>query len=61
LLLGFVLGNLVEETCSALIISHCDLMTFLNQPISAGLLTVALIILPILPTIRKGRDNVFAE
>ena len=48
-------------TCAALIISYGDMMTFLDQPISAGLLTVALIILPLLPTIRKGRDEVFAE
>jgi hypothetical protein len=37
------------------------MMAFLVQPISAGLLRVALIILPLLLTIRKGRDEVFAE
>jgi hypothetical protein len=38
-------------------------MTFLDHPISAGLLAVALIILALalLPTIRKGRDEVFVE
>jgi putative tricarboxylic transport membrane protein len=35
------------------------MMSFLDHPISARLLAVALIILTLLPTIRKGRDEVF--
>ncbi len=64
LLLGFVLGKLMEENLRrALIISRGDMMTFLERPISAGLLAVAVILLVValLPTIRKGRDEVFVE
>jgi putative tricarboxylic transport membrane protein len=64
LLLGFVLGKLMEENLRrALIISRGDLMTFLDRPISAALLAVAvlLLIIALLPTIRKGRDEVFVE
>ncbi|HEX2554351.1 MAG TPA: tripartite tricarboxylate transporter permease [Microvirga sp.] len=64
LLLGFVLGRLMEENLRrALIISRGDMMTFLDRPISAGLLAVAVILLVIalLPSIRKGRDEVFVE
>ena len=64
MLLGFVLGKLMEENLRrALIISRGDMMTFLDHPISAGLLAVALVILALalLPTIRKGRDEVFVE
>jgi putative tricarboxylic transport membrane protein len=64
MLLGFVLGKLMEENLRrALLISRGDMMTFLDHPISAGLLAVALVILALalLPTIRKGRDEVFVE
>jgi putative tricarboxylic transport membrane protein len=64
MLLGFVLGRLMEENLRrALIISRGDMMTFLDRPISAGLLAVAVILLVIalLPSIRKGRDEVFVE
>ena len=64
LLLGFVLGKLMEENLRrALIISRGDMMTFLERPVSAGLLAVAFILLAIalLPTIRKSRDEVFVE
>jgi putative tricarboxylic transport membrane protein len=64
MLLGFVLGRLMEENLRrALIISRGDLMTFLDRPISAALLAVAalLLALALLPSIRKGRDEVFVE
>ncbi|ANY83122.1 hypothetical protein BB934_33550 (plasmid) [Microvirga ossetica] len=64
LLLGFVLGKLMEENFRrALIISRGEIMTFVDHPVSAGLLVVALIVLvlALLPTIRKGRDEVFVE
>ncbi len=64
LLLGFVLGRLMEENLRrALIISRGDMMTFIDRPISAGLLAVAalMLVLALLPTIRKGRDEVFVE
>jgi putative tricarboxylic transport membrane protein len=39
------------------------MMTFLTHPVSAGLLVVALLVLvlALLPTIRRGRDEVFTE
>ncbi|MGH6782266.1 MAG: tripartite tricarboxylate transporter permease, partial [Sphingomonadaceae bacterium] len=64
MLLGFVLGKLMEEKLrQALIISRGSFMTFLERPISAGLLAVAAIILVIalLPSISKKRDEVFTE
>ena len=64
MLLGFVLGRLMEENLRrALVISRGDMMTFLERPISAGLLAVAvlLLVLALLPSVRRGRDEVFTE
>ncbi|KAB0264347.1 tripartite tricarboxylate transporter permease [Microvirga brassicacearum] len=64
LLLGFVLGKLLEENLRrALILSRGSLDTFIERPISAALLAVAavLLVLALLPSIRKGRDEVFVE
>ena len=64
LLLGFVLGKLMEENLRrALIISRGSMETFIERPISAGLLAVAaiLLVIALLPSIRKGRDEVFTE
>lgn len=64
MLLGFVLGKLMEEKLrQALIISRGSFMTFIERPISAGLLIVAIVILVIalLPSISKKRDEVFTE
>jgi putative tricarboxylic transport membrane protein len=64
MLLGFVLGKLMEENLRrALIISRGEMSTFVTHPISAGLLAVAalLLIIALLPSIRKGRDEVFVE
>jgi putative tricarboxylic transport membrane protein len=64
LLLGFVLGKLMEENFRrALIIARGELTTFVDHPVSAALLIVAAIVflLAMLPTIRKGRDEVFVE
>lgn len=64
MLLGFVLGRLMEEKLrQALGISRGDFMTFVERPISAGLLLVAfaLIVIALLPSIRKNRDEVFTE
>jgi putative tricarboxylic transport membrane protein len=63
LLLGFVLGRLMEENLRrALSLARGDLATFARRPISAGLLLVALVVLVIavLPSIRRGREEVFA-
>jgi TctA family transporter len=64
LLLGFVLGPLLEEHLRrAMIISRGDPMTFIERPISAALLAVAAIaiVLSLLPAIRRKREEVFVE
>ena len=64
LLLGFVLGPLLEEHLRrAMIISRGDPMTFLERPISASLLALAAIaiVVSLLPAFRKKREEVFVE
>ena len=64
LLLGFVLGKLMEEKLrQALIISRGSFMTFVERPISLLLLVVAVAVLVIalLPSMSKKRDEVFTE
>lgn len=64
LLLGFVLGPLLEEHLRrAMIISRGDPMTFLERPISAGLLVFAALamVVSLLPVIRKRREEIFFE
>jgi len=64
LLLGYVLGRLLEEKMrQALIISRGSFMTFVERPISAGLLAVAVVVLVValLPSISKKRNVVFTE
>jgi TctA family transporter len=46
ILLGFVLGPLVEENFRrSLLLSHGDLMVFLQRPISAGFITASVILI----------------
>jgi putative tricarboxylic transport membrane protein len=64
MLLAFVLGRLMEEKLrQALVISRGSFLTFVERPLSAGLLLISLVlvIIAILPTIRKSREQVFAE
>ena len=64
LLLGFILGPLLEEYLRrALIISRGDATVFLTRPISLTLLILAAaaFVLAILPTVRRKRDVVFEE
>jgi putative tricarboxylic transport membrane protein len=64
LALGFVLGPLLEEKLrTAMLLARGNPMTFLQRPISAGLLLVAAIMLTavLLPKIRRGRDEAFQE
>jgi len=64
LLLGFVLGPLLEENMRrALTISRGDPSIFLTRPISAALLGLAVLalVLAVLPAIRRRRDEVFLE
>ena len=64
LLLGFVLGPLMEENLRrAMILSRGDPTTFVTRPISLTLLFIALAVLIVvfLPSIRKKREEVFVE
>ena len=64
LLLGFVLGPLLEENFRrAMTISRGDASVFLTRPISLAMLVVAAVFLvvAVLPSIKKKRDVVFAE
>ncbi|UXU76462.1 MULTISPECIES: tripartite tricarboxylate transporter permease [unclassified Paracoccus (in: a-proteobacteria)] len=64
LLLGFVLGPLLEENLRrAMILSRGDPSTFVTRPISAGLLLLALAVLVLVftPQIRRRRNEVFTE
>jgi TctA family transporter len=64
LLLGFVLGPLLEDHLRrALIISRGDPTIFIESPVSAVflVLAVAAIVLAVLPAIRRRREVVFAE
>src|SRR5512138_3849500 len=64
LLLGFVLGRLMEENLRrALAISRGSLETFVARPISIAFLVVGAFVLTIavLPMVRKRREEVFTE
>jgi TctA family transporter len=64
LLLGFVLGPLLEENLRrAMIISRGDPSVFVTRPISAILLllAVAVLVVVFLPSVRRKRDEVFVE
>src|SRR5665811_1812053 len=64
LVLAFVLGPLMEENLRrAMLIARGDATVFMTRPISAGLLLVAafLLVLAMLPMIRKRREEVFVE
>src|SRR5437763_1662717 len=62
MLLGFVLGPLMEENLRrAMLIARGDPTTFLVRPISGSLLAIAalLLVIAVLPMIRSKRDEVF--
>ncbi len=64
LLLGFVLGRLMEENLRrALAISRGQLATFIQRPLSGTLLAVAVVVLllAVLPGVRRRRQEVFTE
>jgi putative tricarboxylic transport membrane protein len=63
-LLGFILGPLMEENLRrAMLIARGNPMVFLNRPISAVLLAISvfLLLLVILPNVRKKREEAFRE
>jgi putative tricarboxylic transport membrane protein len=64
LLLGFVLGPLMEENLRrAMLIARGDATVFFTRPISGGLLAVAFVLLAFaaMPKIRRRREEVFVE
>ena len=64
LLLGFVLGPMLEENLRrAMILGRGDPTTFLTRPISLALLlmAVAVLVIVLLPQVRKKRAEVFVE
>jgi putative tricarboxylic transport membrane protein len=64
LLLGFVLGPLMEENLrKAVAIARGDLNEILTRPLTAALLLSAaiLLIVALLPAIRKRRETIFVE
>ena len=64
MLLGFVLGRLMEEKLrQALIISRGSFTTFIERPLSGVLLLVALVVMTVavMPAIRKKREEAFQE
>jgi TctA family transporter len=64
LMLGFILGPMLEEYLRrAMLLSRGDPLTFVTNPISAGMLIASaiLLVIVILPTVRKKREDVFTE
>jgi putative tricarboxylic transport membrane protein len=64
LLLGFVLGRLMEENLRrALALSRGDPATFVQRPVSAAMLALAVLVLvvAVVPSMRRRRDEVFTE
>ena len=64
LLLGFVLGPMMEENFRrALLLSRGDFSVFVTRPLSASLLAVAalLVVLVSVPAFKKTREEAFVE
>jgi TctA family transporter len=64
LLLGFVLGPMMEENLRrALLLSRGDPTVFVTRPLSLVMLLMAaaLLLLIVVPNIRRRREDVFAE
>jgi len=64
LILGFVLGPLMEENLRrAMLIARGDVTVFVTRPISGTLLGIAVLLLVLagLPMLRKRREEVFVE
>jgi TctA family transporter len=64
LLLGFILGPMMEENLRrALLLSRGDWSAFVTRPLSASLLlaALALIVIVMLPSIKKRREEAFQD
>jgi putative tricarboxylic transport membrane protein len=64
LLLGFVLGRLMEEKMrQALALSEGSFMTFVERPVAATLLALAaaVMVIAVLPAVSRSRQKAFQE
>jgi putative tricarboxylic transport membrane protein len=64
LILGFILGPLMEENLRrAMLLSRGDWFVFFQRPISLGMLLVAALLLAVVlaPAVRKKREEAFVE
>lgn len=64
MLLGFIIGPMMEEYLRrALLLSHSDPLVFVQRPISAVMLGMAVLALAVvlLPALRKKREEAFKE
>jgi putative tricarboxylic transport membrane protein len=64
LLLGFILGPMMEENLRrALLLSRGDWSVLVTRPLSATLLALAaaLLIIVLLPAVKKSREDAFVE
>ena len=64
LLLGLILGPMMEENLRrALLLSRGDWSTFVTRPLSAGLLVVCvfMLLVVLLPAVKKKREEAFVE
>jgi putative tricarboxylic transport membrane protein len=64
LLLGFVLGPMLEENLRrAMLLSRGDATVFVTQPLSLALLIVSLtlLVIVVMPNIRAKREEAFSE
>jgi len=64
LVLGFVLGPMLEENFNrALVLSDGDLLTFVDSPLPMVMLAMAagLLAVMVLPQLRKDRETIFVE
>ncbi|MFZ1429300.1 MAG: tripartite tricarboxylate transporter permease [Geminicoccaceae bacterium] len=64
LMLGFILGPLMEENLRrAMTMSRGDLTVLVHEPISLALLVAAsfLLVTTVLPSVRSARERIFAE
>jgi len=64
LILGFILGPLMEENLRrAMLLSRGDPLVFFQRPISAAMLAIAifLLVITLAPGIRKKREEAFVE
>jgi TctA family transporter len=64
MILGFLLGPLMEENLRrSLVLSRGDPAIFVQRPISATLLflCVLMIVVIVLPNVRKSREQAFQE